>query len=356
MPNLFNKKTIDKHRSGAATIPEAHLAVLQPWAESITSGAIYGQGELALHGDFKARIVEDVLGYTRFGAGEPWSCSAERLMGRGPVDLALGDFRSNADASTILAAIELKGADTKDLDAIMPGRKLTPVQQAWNYAVAVKGCRWVLVSNYVELRLYAFGQGTQHYEQFRFDQLIDITEYERFMLLLSAENLLSEATDGLLIESQQADRDITDDLYADYKALRGSLMAAVDEAAPEMEAEQRIGVAQTVLDRVLFVAFAEDTGLLPRNTLQKAFEHHDPYNPHPIWDNFKGLFRRIDVGDPPNYEPLQGRVLKYNGGLFQQDQRIENLALSDAVCEGFKKIGQYDFQSEVGGNHSRSHI
>ena len=123
-------------------------------------------GEVALHGDFKARIIEDVLGYTRFGVGEPWSCSAERQMGRGPVDLALGEFRSNSHASSILAAIELKGADTKDLDAIMPGRNLTPVQQAWQYAVAVKGCRWVLVSNYVELRLYAFGQGTQHYELF----------------------------------------------------------------------------------------------------------------------------------------------------------------------------------------------
>lgn len=348
MPNLFNRKTIDKHCSGAATIPEAHLAVLQPWAESITSGAIYGQGELALHGDFKARIVEDVLGYTRFGAGEPWSCSAERQMGRGPVDLALGDFRSTADASTILAAIELKGADTKDLDAIMPGRKLTPVQQAWNYAVAVKGCRWVLVSNYVEIRLYAVGHGTQHYEEFKLEQLTHLLEYERFMLLLSAETLLSGATEQLLIESQQADRDITDDLYADYKALRGSLMAAVEEAAPEMDAEQRIAVAQTILDRVLFVAFAEDTGLLPRNTLQRAFEHHDPYNPRPTWDNFKGLFRRIDAGDPPNHESLQDRILKYNGGLFQRDQRIEDLELSDAVCEGFKKIGQYDFQSEVG--------
>ena len=67
MPNLFNRKTIDKHRSGAGAIPEAHRAVLQSWAESIASGAIYGQGEVALHGDFKARIIEDVLGYTRFG-------------------------------------------------------------------------------------------------------------------------------------------------------------------------------------------------------------------------------------------------------------------------------------------------
>ena len=348
MPNLFNRKTIDKHRSGAGAIPEAHRAVLQSWAESIASGAIYGQGEVALHGDFKARIIEDVLGYTRFGVGEPWSCSAERQMGRGPVDLALGEFRSNSHASSILAAIELKGADTKDLDAIMPGRNLTPVQQAWQYAVAVKGCRWVLVSNYVELRLYAFGQGTQHYELFNFTQLIEPGEYERLTLLLSAENLLNGATEALLTESYQADRDITDELYADYKALRSTLLAAVDEAAPEMDAKERIPVAQTILDRVLFVAFAEDTGLLPGNTLLKAFEHHDPYNPRPIWENFKGLFRRIDIGDPPKCETFQDRILKYNGGLFQHDPRIDDLALSNAVCEGFKKLGEYDFESEVG--------
>ena len=348
MPNLFNRKTIDKHRSGTATIPEAHLAVLQPWADSIASGAIYGQGEVALHGDFKARIIEDVLGYIRFGAGEPWSSSAERQMGRGPVDLALGEFHPDSDASTIFAAIELKGADTKDLDAIMPGRKITPVQQAWQYAVSVKGCRWVLVSNYVELRLYALGQGTQNYERFKFAQLIEPEEYERFVLLLSAENLLNGATESLLTESHQADRDITDELYADYKALRGSLMAAVDDAAPETDAEARIAMAQTILDRVLFVAFAEDTGLLPDNALLKAFKHNDPYNPHPVWDNFKGLFRRIDIGDPATFQPVGDRILKYNGGLFQHNPNINDLELPDAVCEGFKKIGEYDFESEVG--------
>ena len=94
-------------------------------------------------------------------------------------------------------------------------------------------------------------------------------------------------------------------------------MAAVQETAPEIHAEARIAVAQTILDRVLFVAFAEDTGLLPGNTILKAFEHNDPYNPRPIWDNFIGLFRRIDFGDPPNFETFRDRIPKYNGGLFR---------------------------------------
>jgi hypothetical protein len=62
--------------------------------------------------------------------------------------------------------LELKGAKTKDLDAIMPGRAKSPVQQAWEYATNAPGVKWVIVSNMVELRLYGFGEGTQAYEQF----------------------------------------------------------------------------------------------------------------------------------------------------------------------------------------------
>ena len=90
--NLFNKKTLENYRRGIEAIPPHHLSIIEPWANSINTGAIQGQGEVALHGDFKARIIEDVLGYTRFGVEERWSCSAEKQMGRGPVDLALGDF------------------------------------------------------------------------------------------------------------------------------------------------------------------------------------------------------------------------------------------------------------------------
>jgi hypothetical protein len=28
-----------------------------------------------------------------------------------------------------------------------------------------------------------------------------------------------------------------------------------------------------------------------------AFEHHDPYNPHPLWHNFRSLFRAIHEGN-----------------------------------------------------------
>ena len=59
---------------------------------------------------------------------------------------------------------------TSDLDAIMPGRGYSPVQQAWNYAIDAPGCRWVLVSNCVEIRLYGFGRGRDAYELFDLHQ------------------------------------------------------------------------------------------------------------------------------------------------------------------------------------------
>jgi hypothetical protein len=43
--------------------------------------------------------------------------------------------------------------------------------------------------------------------------------------------------------------------------------------------------------------FCEDRGLLPAESLKHAFEHRDPYNPKPVWLNFRGLFRAIDEGN-----------------------------------------------------------
>lgn len=336
--SLFNRKTIQRHIR-PAPIPAAHLTALEAWTEMIGSGRIHTLKEVALHGQFASKIIEDVLGYHGPAGGAEYTVATEQTILRGSVDLALGRF--GGKIPEILAPLELKGADTRDLDAIMPGRNKTPVQQAWEYAMNAPGVKWVLVSNMIELRLYGFGEGTTAYEVFQLDRLTDPQEYARFMLLLSAENLLSGRTLDLLKQSRAEDRDITDSLYEDYKALRLKLIGAVQTADPAIAPLDAIAVAQKILDRVLFIAFAEDTGLLPHNTLSQAFVTRDPYNPRPIWHNFQGLFNAIDKGS----EAL--KIPRYNGGLFRQDDTINALALPDAVCEGFKALGDYDFASEV---------
>ena len=336
--NLFNRKTLKRHIK-ADPIPSDHLAALEAWAELISSGRIERLKETALHGQFASKIVEGVLGYHGPAGGADYNVSTEQNILRGSVDLALGRF--GGKTPDIVAPFELKGADTRDLDAIMPGRNKSPVQQAWEYAMNARGVKWVLVSNMIELRFYGFGEGTSAYEEFRLDQLTDPEEYARFMLLLSAENLLSGRTADLLKESRREDKDITDSLYQDYKDLRLKLLSAVQKADAAIAPLDAIALAQKILDRVLFVAFAEDTGLLPDNTLENAFVARDPYNPRPVWDNFKGLFRAIDVGN------TELKIPRYNGGLFREDALVNGLNLPDDICEGFKTLGEYDFASEV---------
>lgn len=346
--NLFNRKTLKRHIK-ADPIPSDHLAALDAWAEMIRSGRVYSLNETELHWEFASKIAEAVLGYRGPASTGEYTVTSEKAILRGSVDLALGRF--GGKTPEILAPFELKGADTRDLDAIMPGRNKTPVQQAWEYAMNARGVKWVLVSNMIELRLYGFGEGTTAYEAFQLDRLTDPDEYARFMLLLSADSLLSGRTLDLLTQSRAEDRDITDKLYQDYKALRLKLIGAVQAANSAIAPLDVIAVAQKILDRVLFIAFAEDTGLLPDNTLKDAFEHADPYNPRPVWQNFTGLFRAIDLGRPERRDG-DGKIIiqsipRYNGGLFRQDDTIDALTLPDEVCEGFKTLGAYDFASEV---------
>ncbi|MEL7399405.1 MAG: type I restriction endonuclease subunit M, partial [Pseudomonadota bacterium] len=320
-------------------IPADHIYALKNWEDLITSERIYSLSEVELHSEFKKHIVQTVLGYTGAADSPDYTVASEKSILLGAVDLALGRF--GGPKPEIIAPFELKGADTRDLDAIMPGRNKSPVQQAWEYAMNARGVKWVLVSNYIELRLYGFGEGTSSFEVFRLDTLTDPEEYARFMLLLSAENLLEGRTLELLKESRREDKDITDKLYQDYKDLRLQLLHAVQAADTSIDALDAIALAQKILDRVLFIAFAEDTGLLPANTLAHAFLARDPYNPRPVWENFKGLFRAIDAGS----EEL--KIPRYNGGLFRTDDLVNSLSLPDAICEGFKTLGEYDFASEV---------
>lgn len=336
---LFNTKTIDRHVASAPAPDPDRFETLRQWAATIKDGSIETQSETEIEDRFKQDIVCDVLGYTPFNADGEWTVASKAGIGAGTVDLALGHFKP--DDRKIIAPFELKGAKTKDLDAIMPGRKISPVQQAWNYASDNVGTKWVLVSNYLEIRLYSYADGRQFFDRFDLSNLHEPAEYKRFMLLLSADNLLSGRTLAILDESRKEDRDITERLYADYRTLRSELIAAVTAERPDGDPLESIRLGQTILDRVLFIAFAEDNGLLPDDSLLNAFQHKDPYNPKPVWQTFLRLFDAIDQGS------AQLGIPRYNGGLFQPNKTIGSLNIPDHICEGFKRLAEYDFASEI---------
>ncbi|MEO6195504.1 MAG: N-6 DNA methylase [Thermoanaerobaculia bacterium] len=95
---------------------------------------------------------------------------------------------------------------------------------------------------------------------------------------------------------------------------------------------------------MLFIAFAEDRGLLPSETLLKAYKHHNPYNPTSKWETFQGLFRAIDQGNGDLNIP------GYNGGLFARDPGLDRIAVPDEVCAELKRLGDYDYHSPTATN------
>lgn len=337
--SLFNQKLIAKRQANAPT-PSAHKDLLHHWAATIHNQSITKQNEQAIRSSFIHTFFVNILGYTPFGAGGTQTLHEEKMAGAGNADAAFGFF--NNDNKQIICVVELKGANTRDLDAIMPGRNKSPVTQAWEYAMDTQGCQFVVVSNMAELRLYAVGHTRLVYESFDICDIADSdVQYQRFMLLLAAPNLLQGHTANLLKDSAAADKVITQQLYQDYRNWRLQLIIALAQHNAHISMVQVIEYAQTILDRILFIAFAEDRELLPGQTLKRAFEHSDPYNPLPIWHNFKGLFTAIDKGNASLNIPA------YNGGLFRPDASIDALVVPNDTCEFFKKLGEYDFASEV---------
>jgi type I restriction-modification system DNA methylase subunit len=337
--SLFNKKIIQQNLN-IQDIPAAHLSILQNWQTRITNRDLEKQTEVALQGVFIQAMMVDILGYRLYGE-QTYNIAKEYPIARGAVDVALGHFNADKQGDQLHAVLELKGAKTKNLDAIMSGRFKTPVQQAWDYARDAKGCQWILVSNYVELRLYAIGETSLIYEQFELAKLTELEEYARFILCLHADNLLTGNTKNLLEQSHQADKDITVRFYADYKAVREQLITRLIDDNPDIAPLDLIAPAQKLLDRILFVAFSEDRGLIPHKSIEQAYKHIDIYESKPIYHNFKGLFNAINKGR----EPL--KVPAYNGGLFAPDKLLDKLIIADELCLGFLELAKYDFNSEI---------
>jgi hypothetical protein len=330
----------------AFAVPPAAAAArvkLAHWAKLLTSRQADHLKETELLGDFLRDVFVDLLGYTGPADGaEPYTLKREATVevdGKF-ADAALGQF-STADAQTqYVAAIEGKGP-RDPLDRPFAGRKLSAVDQALRYAVNLV-CDWYLVTNLREVRLYHKGHDQQTFERFETAALAeDDAVWRRFVFLLGAERMVPRTApchlDALLSESRRIGLQLTRDYYGEYAELRRRTLERLGSHNPEVPPADLLTATQKMLDRVLFIAFCEDRGLLPAGSIARAYQHADPYNPRPIWDNFRGLFRAVDEGSP-----LLG-VERYNGGLFAHDEGLERLRVPDEVCRGFDRLAAYDY-------------
>ena len=349
MPNqsLFHPRTLSKALQSAkilkdGKIPPKPLSTLQKWQRMIEDSSINKQSEGGLHPVFFSDLCESVLGYSSFSGKNKktgqWTLANELAIKRtGRVDMGFGKF-SDKDQE-LIAPLELKSPKTHNMDIPM-GRELSTVDQAAKYAQNSEGqAQWFIVSNCIEIRLYKYPYSDSIFQQWQISELTNPDKYSEFMLLLGAKNLLSGVTEKLFNNSLIVEKDITNALYADYRDIRIKLINGMKRDNNRIRRAGMVSRAQTLLDRVLFIAYAEDRDLLPDKTLNNYVSSAGKF--HNAWDMLKLLFRDIDKGNSVRNIP------RYNGDLFKPNPDLEDLEISDELLNELQGLWEYDFDTDV---------
>ena len=345
LPKLLTKQASEWHFD-PARLRDGQDA-LRRWAELADGGGLASK-ETALDAEFLRAIFGEALGY-RGKTDAPDGYQLERqfpVPGAGFVDAALGSFAVGKPLGTPMAIIECKGADC-DLDHDKSNGK-TAVEQLWGYLDELPGTPFGIVTNFGTVRLYHHGSARRLYQAFAISDFHDPAKAAEFIYLFEPAGLLGFGRTqppralALLSDSQDIRVDVGDRLYDYYSDQRDVLIRALIDRHG-YATDDAIHAAQRLLDRVVFVAFCEDRGLLPPKLLENTWRNVAPLSRAGArWRNFLDMFSAIDAGHPQLDLPTG-----YNGGLFRPDPLVDNLALDgDPWTDVFKRIGDFDFRDE----------
>ncbi|MDX4038457.1 Eco57I restriction-modification methylase domain-containing protein [Aliarcobacter skirrowii] len=299
---------------------------------------------------FLKDIFESCLGYT-LKTTNPSSFNLEREK-KNETDSKKADGVIYLN-SEIIAVIELKDTKTKNLDRVQ--------QQAFWYLTQHTNAKYVIISNFDELRFY-FDKSTA-YESFSLFNL-SYDEFCKLHLLLSFENIKDETALKIKEKSNSFEQDISKKLYKDFSNFRTLLFEnivknnlgneALASSVLNGEVETSLPNQQTLLrltqklcDRIIFILFAEDRDLLRANMIKEIREEfiNQKFTNYSLYDIYKFYFEAINKGN----DKLQ--IPQYNGGLFATDLLLDSLIIDDFILdENVQILSNYDFASEISVN------
>lgn len=239
-----------------------------------------------------------------------------------------------------IAIIELKGTDTIDLDTVEV--------QAFNYKNNQSNCKYIITSNFEKLRFYI--ENAIEYEEFNLFNL-SIDRFSLLFLCLSKVKLLNDIPLTIKQASITQEENITKKLYSDYSTFRHLIYSNIVELNPQHDKLLLYKKTQKLLDRFLFIFFAEDRLLLPPNSIREILKQWDQLkeldNYIPLYDRYKKYFNYLFVG----HKGKEHEIFAYNGGLFEPDEILDNIKIDDEIL--YKHTGilaDYDYQTEVDVN------
>ncbi len=335
---------------------EEKFEQLRIWKESIRNQSIIQGKEESLKGEFLAKFFGEVLNYsTQKDSGEWFLEIEQKTPDSKKMDGALGFFKiENKDIQAdVRVVIEIKDAKT-DLDKPQSRKNdhRTPVQQAFDYANSLGGtCRWIIVSNFLELRLYYQTDRTR-YQYFDLQTLDYKENFKQFYFLLNKDRLIARKgdsiTDKLYFERQAEELTISKKFYADYKQARLTFFNSLKIHHPKMDELVLLNKTQKLLDRLLFVHFCEDYNIIESYTLRNLITNAKKdlliREKNKIYIRLCALFSAINHGYP------EIGINKFNGGLFEEDELLNNLVPDDTILKPILALIDYDFASDLNVN------
>lgn len=240
----------------------------------------------------------------------------------------------------VIAVIELKGTNTTDLNTV--------TAQAFGYKNNQKNCKYVIISNFEKLRFYI--DNAIDFEEFNLFTLTE-TEFTLLYLCLHCDNLLSDLPNKIKQASTVKEENITKQLYKDYSDLKRKLFTDIVHLNPQYDKLVLFKKSQKLLDRILFILFAEDRNLIQANTIHtilSEFENLKKLDAYqPLYERFKKHFHYLNVGFKNDAYEVYG----YNGGLFAEDEILDNIKISDNLLQNYVPIlSKYDYETDVDVN------
>ena len=247
----------------------------------------------------------------------------------------------------VIGVIELKDHKTTDLSKVEP--------QAFNYKSQHPDARYVLISNFEKLRLY-IDNAVEYHEWSLFN--LNEEGFRELYLCLAWMQVEQGMALQMKQESVSSEDQITKALYRDYSQFKRVLFADILEQNPTPEGKDEkdwqlllFKKTQKLLDRLLFIFFAEDCGLLPPNSMAQiidqweSLKEMDEYRP--FYDRMKKYFGYMNTG----FKGKKYEIFAYNGGLFKPDEVLDNIIISDdLLVTHTRKLSTYDFESDVDVN------
>ncbi|MBJ7254456.1 MAG: Eco57I restriction-modification methylase domain-containing protein [Sphingomonadaceae bacterium] len=324
---------------------------------------------------FTQRFFVETWGYRQDGTGSPTFhlepqfeiAGAGQTGGKGKADLGIGLF---GDGRPKIPQIVCEFKDIRsglDNKQNRKGNNRSPVQQAQDYlwgarrGVALNAPvqpRFAIVTDMNEFRLYWSEDMPERYVRFKvgnlkqqleFDDIPALAEgtseeaqFDRFLFwyLFQPAMLLSDAgrtrLERLVERQGKIEKKLEDDFYDDYRNYREALINYITVHKPvEMTKSGAVRLGQKLLDRFIFIMFAEDMGGrvgFPANALQEELKDRsrskflEP-NGLEIWELLKQIFRVMNDGG----ELGDADIHQFNGGLFAPDSAIDALTLPNRL-------------------------